>query len=174
MIEQRDAIRAFVGPAQAVARIMAVVPDARAFALLPGAALFVVPLTDDVHAGMHATNGTGEWIDLESGGPPVLLTTSDLAFAARISVRSAMAFVAVGAAGDQMAAAWIDGVAILSPVGFGAGDMRPRSLSPVNVALRHLGVKVAAGEMGDERAMLGLDRYGSNDDVIRRAAITRL
>jgi hypothetical protein len=174
MTDQAQVLRAFVGPAAALARIVAVVPEARVFALRPGASALVLPLTDDVQAGLHAANGTGEWIDFECGLLPILLTTSDLAFAARASVRSALAFVAIRAAGDQIATAWIDGDLHMAPQKIAAGELRSRTLSPVNVALRHVGVVLGAGASGDESVAVGLDLFSSTEAIARTAHLVRV
>lgn len=164
-------VRLFVGTKAALRVIAGLAPVAQVFALTPGASVFALPLTDEVHEGLHRVNGTGEWIEFGGGAALApLLTTTDVACAARVSLGSALAWIEtghVGAAIEQVAAVWIDGALAMKPNVLRADENRQPSLRPVNMALRMLGV--AAGPVGDEFAAFGLARYESNDVIVERA-----
>lgn len=165
-------MRAFAGGRPALRAICSLVPGARAYATAPGLGVFVLPLTDDVHDGLHRANGTGEWLELGAEGFAPLLTTTDIACVAQASIGSALAWMEFcdGNGGMwQMAATWIDGAVAMKPNLLAAGEARPRMLRPVNMALRLLGVKAAEGEAQDELAASGIDRYASPADLAARA-----
>ena len=135
---------------------------ARIFALTSQAPLFVMPLTQIVRDQLHAANGTGEWPEIFVGAT---LTTTDLAWSARASVGSALAWVArtadvTEASNHQSAAVWIDGGVAMKPTQMSENDRRPRKLWPVNMALRLLGVEteIASGPFQDESVTFGLAR----------------
>jgi hypothetical protein len=131
---------------------------ARIFALTPGAALWVLPLEDEVHDALHAAFGTGEW--LRSGAQ---LTSTDLLTIARLSQGSAVAYIETsysGPKGTQSAALWRDGVVAMQPVTLDASVSRPPQFWPVNAALRSLGV--IARPPDDEFTVFGLMRYRSH------------
>ncbi|MEQ1695918.1 MAG: hypothetical protein ABL901_08760 [Hyphomicrobiaceae bacterium] len=171
MIEGEHRVRLFVGTKAALRVIVGLVPVAQAFALTPGASVFALPLTDEVHDGLHRVNGTGEWIEFGEGAELApLLTTTDMACAARASLGSALAWIETGHAGgavEQVAAVWIDGALAMKPNVLQAGENRQRSLRPVNMALRLLGVH--AGAVGDEFAAFGFARYETTEVIVARA-----
>jgi len=146
------------------------VPGAPAYVTMRGASVLVMPLDDGVREGLHRANGTGEWLDLGAGDFAPLLTTTDAAFFMRASAGSALAWFETrqDAFGLwQAAAVWIDGAVAMRPNLLRAGENRPRSLRPVNAALRLVGI---AAQGGDEFAALGLDAFESNEDIAARAA----
>ena len=170
-------VRLFVGTKAALRGIVGLVPSAQVFALTAGGSVFALPLTDEVHEGLHRVNGTGEWIEFGGADFAPLLTTSDMACAARASLGSALAWIETGHAGaavEQVGAVWIDGALAMKPNVLRAGENRQRSLWPVNMALRLLGVNAlgvsaeAAGGV-DEFAAFGLDRFQSNEGIVARA-----
>lgn len=164
-------VRLFVGTKAALRVIIDLVPAAQAFALTPGGSVFALPLTDEVHDGLHRGNGTGEWIEFGGGAElSPLLTTTDVTCAARASLGSALAWIETGhqgAAVEEVAAVWIDGALSMKPNVLRAGENRQRSLRPVNMALRLLGV--SAGAAGDEFAVSGLARFESNEAIVAGA-----
>jgi hypothetical protein len=163
-------VRLFVGTKAALRVIVEMVPGAQVFALTPGGSVFALPLTDDVHDGLHRVNGTGEWIEFGGAELAPLLTTTDMVFGARASLGSALAWIETahtGGAVEEVAAVWIDGALSMKPNVLRAGENRQRSLRPVNMALRLLGV--SAGTAGDEFAAFGLARYESNEEIVARA-----
>lgn len=163
-------VRLFVGPKAALRVIVGVVPRAQVFALTPEASVYALPLTDELHDGLHRSNGTGEWIEFGGADFAPLLTTTDAACAARASLGSALAWIeAVHMRGgvEEVAAVWIDGALSMKPNVLRGGENRQRSLRPVNMALRLLGVN--AGTAGDEFAAFGLARYESNEEIVARA-----
>lgn len=160
-------VRAFAGPLTALRPFVAAAPGARVFELFPGAPLPVLPLDEAVHEALHAAYGTGNWIE---DGP--LLSSSDLAFAAKASRGAALAYVETdyfGGAGRQCAVLWRDGAVVLKPTAMDAdtGRNRPRSLWPINMALKGLGVVARGG--GDEFTALGLDRWRHTEDIVAGA-----
>jgi hypothetical protein len=167
-----DRLRLFVGHKAALQAIVQRVSAARIVALVPAIPVYLLPLTDEVHEGLHRINGTGEWLDFAGDQSAPLLTTTDMAFAARASAGSALAWIEAGTAASQsgqIAAAWIDGALQMKPTLMRNGDRRPPSLQPVNMALRLLGV--AAGGPGsgqDEFAALGLTAVRFNEDILER------
>ena len=171
MSEAGHRVRLFVGTKAALRVIAGLVVGGDVFALTPGASVFALPLTDDVHEGLHRVNGTGEWIEFGDAALVALLTTTDVACAAHASLGSALAWIETahaGAAVEQAAAVWIDGALAMKPNVLRAGENRQRSLRPVNMALRLLGVS-AVGAGADEFAAFGLDRYVSNEVILARA-----
>jgi hypothetical protein len=165
----------FIGHKTALRVIVEIVPAAQVFALTPDATVFVLPLTDAVHAGLHAANGTGEWLDLASDESGFLFTTTDMVVAARASVGSALAWVATeyhGGDGEQIAAVWIDGQLQMKPTLLREGETRPPALRPINMALRQLGVATKAPR--DAFDTFGLGAYRWNDDIVAEATPVRL
>jgi hypothetical protein len=147
-------VRAFVGPAQSLAALVAGRPGTVARRLHPGSALLVVPLDDDLHDALHRLHGTGEWLPR---GPR--LTSSDLVAAAAASRGGALAYVETdyfGGTGRQSAAVWHDGDLSLKPVEMSAEEAATRAprFWPVNAALRSLGVMARAD--ADEFEVFGL------------------
>lgn len=168
-----DTLRLLVGPRAALRPFTALASSARAFALTPAQPLLVLPLTDDVHASLHAAYGTGEWLDFATDRSHPLLTTTDMAFAANASKGTALAWLetaGIDGAGEQIAAAWIDGGLQMKPTLLREGERRQPSLRPINMALRMLGI-VASGppRAVDEFEMLGLHLYRSDADIVGHA-----
>jgi hypothetical protein len=165
-------VRLFVGTKAALRVIVGIVPSAEVFALTPGESVFALPLTDGVHEGLHRANGTGEWIEFGGADFVPLLTTTDVTCAARASIGSALAWIETAHAGEtveEVAAVWIDGALAMKPNVLRAGENRQRSLWPVNMALRLLGVS-AAGAGVDEFTAFGLGPYETNEGIVARAA----
>ena len=164
-------VRLLVGPESAMRSIRTLVPRVRIFALTSAPAALALVLTDEAHEALHAANGTGEWLDFatEESGPR--LTTTDMAFAARASMGSALSWIETcyeGGQGEQVAAAWIDGALAMKPNLLRTKENRPRSLRPINVALRLLGLTPSiAGH--DEFEAFGLTHYCSNEAILARA-----
>ena len=164
------AVRLFIGPRAALRPFVALVPAARVFALTPSAPLFVLPWDDEIVDAFHLAYGTGEWLDID-GTRGLHLTTSDLTFASRASSQTALAWIETGyhgGAGEQVAAAWIDGGLQMKPNLLREGARRPQSLRPINMALRMLGVLVKAPAR-DEFEAFDLDGYRSNEAILARA-----
>jgi hypothetical protein len=169
-------LRLFAGPKAALRPIAAVSPHARAFALTPLASVFVVPLTDDLHDDLHRHNGTGEWLDFNNQMSAPLFTTTDMAFAARASAGSALAWLETnyfGGRGEQIAAVWIGGALHMKPTVMRDDEarhvsLRPASLRPINVAMRLFGI-VAASPDQDEFDAFGLGSVLTNEDLVVRA-----
>lgn len=160
-------VRAFVGPLTALRPFVAAAPVARVFELHAGAPLPLLPLDEVVHEALHTAYGTGDWIE---AGP--LLSSTDLAFAAKASRGAALAYVETdyfGGAGRQCAVLWRDGAVVLKPTEMDAetGRTRPRSLWPINMALKGLGIIAAAG--GDEFTVSGLGGWRHTEDIIAQA-----
>ena len=135
--------------------------------LAPASAFPVLPLDDDLHEQLHSVYGTGDWH--EAG---VLLSSSDLAFAAKASRGAVLAYIETnyfGGQGAQCALLWRDGVLALKPGAMeeATARVRPRPLWPINVVLKALGVAARAG--GDEFAELGLERWRHTEDIIENA-----
>ena len=171
------AVRMFVGPKAALRPFVALVPAARVYALTPGASVFALPLTEAVHDALHASYGTGEWIDFATDESGPRLTTSDMEFAARASNGSALAWLMTeyhGGNGEQAAGAWINGALQMKPSLLRDADCPPRSLWPINMALRLLGVKAGTGPYDDEFAAFGLPAYRSEEDFAARAIAVRV
>jgi hypothetical protein len=166
-------LRLFAGPKAALRPFRERVPGARIFALTPHAQLFVMPLTDAVHDALHVANGTGEWVEFDTCNSSPQLTTTDMVFAARASLGSALVWLEThydGAAGEQAACVWIDGALQMKPIALAAGENRPWSLRPINQALRTVGIAASgSGPPHDEFTSFGLAAYRSNDDILRRA-----
>ena len=158
------AVRLFAGPADVLERFHAVATGAAIVWLTPGAEIAALALTDAVHDALHRANGTGAWADQ---GPR--LSSSDMAFAQRLSERGPLAYLETdyaGGAGYQSAMLWIGGGVALGPMTMTVEQGRSRAarLWPINAALRGLGVR--ADEGGDEFSRFGLVRYGSNDAIV--------
>lgn len=158
-----DALRVFIGPIQALAALAGAQPGARLFELASDSELLVLPLDDDLHDALHASHGTGEWLD---SGPR--LTTRDLAAGAAASRGAKLAYLEAdysGEQGRQSAVVWVDGQISIRPVAMTAREARSRAPSfwPVNAALRALGYKARPGL--DEFTSFGLARLGSSSDV---------
>ena len=156
-------VRLFVGSVRTLAAYTSVHAMSRPFALTSDAKLFVVPLDDDLHDALHRAHGTGEW----TSGPP-LLSSGDMAFAAKASQTGPLAYVETGyfgGIGHQAAVLWQDGTLIMGPLVMKTEDNRgrPPSLWPINAVLRKLGIECKDGE--DEFASFGLGFYRSNEDV---------
>lgn len=161
-------LRLFTGPLKALRPFLAASVRARVFSLSPASPFPVLPLGDDLHDALHAVYGTGDW--LETGA---MLTSSDLAFAAQASRGAALAYVETnyfGGQGSQSAALWRDGVLILKPLEMTSeiSRSRPRSLWPINIALKTLGVVARPGI--DEFEALGLGAWRQTDDIFDRAS----
>lgn len=168
-------LRLLVGPRLAMRAICAVVPRARAYATARGAGVLVMPLDDEVHEGLHRANGTGEWLELGSGDFTPQLTTTDAMFASSASAGSALAWFETqqGETGLwQVAAVWIDGAVAMKPNLLRAGENRPRSLRPVNSALRMVGVSAVGS--ADEFSALGLDGFETNEDLLARGSAAQI
>lgn len=162
-------MRLLVGPLQPLRAVQAVAPMARIFALTPAAALWVLPLDEDVHDALHLRFGTGEW--LKSGAQ---LTTNDLVTVARISAGSAIAYLEtnyLGSVGTQSAALWRDGQLVMQPVTLDASISRPPQFWPINAALRSLGI--VAQPPVDEFTVFGLMQYRSHTMIMERATEVR-
>jgi hypothetical protein len=172
-------IRIFAGPRAALRPFVTLVPQARVYALTPQSALFVLLWDDAIVDAFHAAYGTGEWLELcDMGGQSrgLHLTTSDVTFASRASVQTALVWIEtefIGGAGTQIASAWIDGAVQIKPSVHRDGELRPSILRPVNMALRLLGVAVKA-PAADEFEAFGLAAYRSNDQIAARAMPVRL
>jgi hypothetical protein len=161
-------VRLFAGSARVLAAYRALAPMARTFALTSGAGVLVLPLDDDLHDTLHRAYGTGEW----SEGPP-LLSSGDMAFAAKASERGPLAYLETsyfGGAGHQTAVVWQGGEVLMGPMVLRRADQaeRPAGLWPINAALRQLGVGAHEGE--DEFQSFGLGFYRSNEDIWSMAA----
>lgn len=161
-------VRLFTGPLTALRPFLAASARARVFSLSPSSPFPVLPLDDDLHDALHAAYGTGDW--LEAGA---MLTSSDLAFAAQASRGAALAYVETnyfGGQGSQSAALWRDGALMLKPSEMANENSpsRPRSLWPINVALRTLGVVARPGS--DEFEALGLAAWRQTDEILARAS----
>ena len=161
-----------VGPKAALRAVLSRVPMARAVALTPDASVFAVPLTEAVYEDLHAANGTGEWLEFGSLSAGPLLTTTDAAFALQASKGSALAWIATDFAeteGWQAAAVWIDGALAMRPSVLGHHETRAPVLSPINTALRMLGITaLGAGPGQDELSAFGLSRYRSNSAILEQ------
>lgn len=156
-------IRLFAGSRRVLAPYEALHPMARLFALTANADVVVLPVDDDLHDAMHQAYGTGEWLE----GPP-LISSGDMAFAARASEAGPLAFLETsyfGGGGHQAAVLWTSGLLALGPMVMKASDQerRPARLWPINAALRSLGVVPEEGE--DEFQAMGLGFYRSNEDI---------
>lgn len=161
------AVNLFIGPMTALRAVAAASPNARVFALAPNAGFLALPLTEAVHDDMHRSFGTGDWLET---GP--MLTSSDLAHAARASRGTALAYVETdyfGGAGRQNALLWRDGALVLQPAELVADGQvkRPRSLWPINAVLRGLGVTARSGL--DEFDSIGLGAWRTNEDILSGA-----
>lgn len=161
-------LRLFTGALTALRPFTEISPHARVFALAADSPLPVLPLDERLHDALHAAYGTGDWLD-----EGAMLTSTDLAFAAKASRGAALAYVETnyfGGEGTQVAALWRDGALLLKPVAMDAetARQRPRSLWPINVVLRTLGVTAQPG--GDEFAALGLERWRGTEDIVAHAA----
>jgi hypothetical protein len=147
----------FVGPLTALRPFVFAAPGARVYALDAASPFAVLPLEEEVHEALHAAYATGDWLE---SGP--LLTSTDLAFAARASRGSALAYVELGpdeTGIGQCAMLWRDGAVAMKPATMdaSASRVRPAALWPANIALKGLGVAARAGT--DEIGTLGLVRF---------------
>lgn len=159
----------FIGPMTALRVLAALSPLARTFELAPRGRFLALPLTEAVHDDMHVGAGTGDW--LERGA---MLTSTDLAQAARASRATSLAYVETdyfGGVGRQNALLWRDGTLVLRPaelwIGKEAAVARPRSLWPINATLRGLGVVATEGY--DEFDTIGLGAWRSNEAIVAGA-----
>ena len=161
------ALRALIGSYRALSPYQAITQNARFYSTRPGARLFVLPIDDDLHDELHTAYGTGEWLD--NG---IQLSSGDIAFAARASEGTALAFVETeyfGGTGAQSAALWENGAIRLGPVSMESEEARkrPQSLWPINAVLRALGVE--AKGPNDEFEVFGLAEYRSNEAIKKSA-----
>jgi len=140
---------------------------ARLYTLTPDADIALLPFDEAIQDAMHRRFGTGDW-------PPsqgMLLSTTDQAFAAECSRAAPLIYVECGAGSGghfQSAAGWQMGRLAMSPVSLdltGAAAARPRSLWPVNAALRFLGVRC---DLDDEATAFGLAGLAANGDIHAR------
>ena len=160
-----DVLQLFVGLAEALRPFLALAPGARLYSLTRGATLAVLPLDDAIQDALHRRFGTGQWPERQR----LLLSTTDQSFAADCSARAPIGYVEwvrSDATDLQSAAVWQHGRLTLGPTTLdlrGTGAGRPKSLWPVNVALRTLGI--AAATAGDELAVFGLADYFANADI---------
>lgn len=163
-------ISLFYGPLPPLRAIAAVSSLARVFALAPKAQFYALPLTEAVRDDVHARLGTGDWLE---NGP--MLTSTDMALAARASRGAALAYVETdysGGTGRQNAVLWRDGALVLQPAELAFETTRPVSLWPINAVLRALGVVASAGS--DEFEAAGLASWRSNDHIAEGAQQLRL
>lgn len=159
-------VRLFAGPMLALMRVRVLLPHANVYALTPVPLLRVLPLDEDDYDALHASYGTGEWLET---GPR--LTSTDLDFGKEVSRGTWLAYLETnyfGSIGGQSAVLWRDGAVAIGPVAVAPGSSRPPALMPINAVLRGAGVIAAAGR--DEFETVGLDRWRSND-AIRAAAL---
>jgi hypothetical protein len=164
----RHAIRLFVGTGRPLERFTAAVPDARLYALAPGAAFAALPFDTALQDALHVHNGTGDWDDNAGHS----LSSNDIAFAAVASRAGPLAFIEtdyVGTTGSQSAALFIGGVITFGPLTLDAAQARsrPPTIWPINAALRGLGFKAIAP--ADEFTSFGLAAWTSNELVHARA-----
>ena len=157
----------FIGSHRALSPYRIITAHARIFSLTPNSKLFVLPLDDDLHDTLHDSYGTGEWSD--NG---LQLSSGDMAFAARASKGTALAFVETdyfGGTGSQSAILWDNGQIRLGPALMNSNEARnrPQSLWPINATLRALGV--SATDSNDEFEVSGLANHRSNDSIIKTA-----
>lgn len=160
-------LQLFVGHLNTLCAYRSIADEVRVYALSADAKLFVLPLSDDLHDAFHAAYGTGEWLD---SGPR--LSTGDMAFAARVSQGSALAYLETdyfAGIGAQSAALWEDGLIRVGPITMTAeeGQKRSRTLWPINMTLRTLGINVVGSQDGFEA--IGFASYRSNEDIRNRA-----
>ncbi len=161
----------FVGPLTVLRPFVLAAPGTRVYALDAASPFAALPLGEDVHEALHTAYATGDWLD---DGP--LLTSTDLAFAARASRGAALAYVELepDAAGlGQCAMLWRDGAVVMKPARMDASASagRPAALWPANIALKGLGVVSRAG--ADEIGTLGLVRFIESPYEAREIAIRR-
>ncbi len=157
----------FAGHPAALKPYAEISPLTRLYRLTPAAELVVMPLDDALQDDLHRRSGTGEWLDV------VRLTSADMAFAARSSLRGAIAYVETDyadGAGAQAATLWSAGASAIRPLSLTthASLGRPRSTWPINVVLRALGVVATANR--DEFETFGLTQYRDNATIAQRAA----
>lgn len=166
-------VNLLIGPRAALRPFLEAAPSARMFALTPSAPLFVLPLTDEVLDALHTRHGTGEWLDFDTQESAPRITSTDMVFAAAASRNTALVWIYTGyfgGPGEQAACAWIDGALALKPTIERVGQHLPPALSPINCALRLLGVKAGGTGAGDDEfTALGLGQYRSNEEVLERA-----
>jgi hypothetical protein len=139
-------------------------PLVRLYRLTPGADLVVMPVDDVLQDDLHRRHGTGEWLET------LRLTTADVAFAAVMSRRGALAYLETdyfGGAGRQAAALWAGGASAIRPLSMSGEQSAGRlpATWPINAVLRGLGV-VAAGGL-DEFDTFGLGRFRSNSHIAK-------
>ncbi len=169
------AVCLFAGPKLALRPYLGLLDGQRLYALTARASAYVLPVDDRLLDALHARHGTGEWLTQPSyrdGGAP-RLTTTDLAFAAQASIRSALVYIETdyfGAMGWQAAAAWIDGAIAMRPALAHTSEARAVKLLPVNGALRLIGINAAHTTPGDDEfTAFGLATYRSNQAICERA-----
>ncbi|MBX9926874.1 MAG: hypothetical protein K2Y05_10990 [Hyphomicrobiaceae bacterium] len=168
-------VRLLAGPKLALRPYQDAVANLRIYALLPRAAAYVLPLDDDVLDALHARNGTGEWLSepTHAEASPPNLTTTDIAFAAKASTRSALVYLETnyfGRTGWQAAAAWIDGEIAMRPALAHTREARATKLLPINGALRLVGIVAQyTTTADDEFTAFGLTHYRSNAAIHERA-----
>lgn len=161
-------LRLFAGPLTALRFFEQASLHARIYGLSAAATLFVVPLDDDLQDDLHTISGTGDWLET---GPRI--STGDMAFAARASQGSAVAYLETeyfGGVGEQSAILWKGGELVLGPLTMDRSkSSRPRSLWPINAALRGLGVDAGGSRGLDEFEAFGLMDYRSHEHIADRA-----
>ncbi len=158
----------FCGPLPVLEALRATANECRLYSLLvPGSALAVLPI---VGAYGDANLPEQLWYGPIGHGAQRSLVESDIRFAAAASERGPLAYIETdyfGRAGYQSAALWRDGALVMALATEGeAGDRCPEE-SPINRALRGLGV--VAGDGRDEFLTVGLGGYRSNDDIVNEA-----
>lgn len=159
-----DGLRLFVGPPLGLKAFTSLSPHAEVFALTQKASVLAVPLTDDLQDAVHASAGTGTWLDT---GPR--LASGDMAFAARASTAAALGYIEIFTSPEreeECGVLWSGGVLKLGPAGMirGVGvPARPRSLWPVNVVLRGLGIDSRG--YADEGDAFGVRGYRSVEEL---------
>lgn len=167
------ALRLFAGPLMAMRVFEQASRHARVYLLRPGSDVFVVLLDDDLQDDLHKLAGTGDWLE---AGPRI--STGDMAFAARASQGAAAAYLETdyfGGAGEQSAVLWKDGRLVLGPLTMAStAGSRPRSLWPINAALRGLGFTAEGSQFADEFEAFGLGDYRSHDDIAAGALLVRV
>lgn len=162
------ALKLFAGPSTAMRAFEKASSHAFVYRLRSESALCVVLLYDDLQDDLHRLSGTGDWLET---GPRI--STGDMVFAARASIGSAVAYLETeyfGGVGEQSSALWKDGQLVLGPLHMDdTVSGRPRSLWPINAALRGLGVRIEGSQYIDEFEAFGLADYRSHDAIAGRA-----
>ncbi len=165
-------LRLFAGPLLALRLFEQASEHAKIYGLTAASNLFVVPLDDDLQDDLHNVSGTGDWLEK---GPRI--STGDMAFAARASQGAAVAYLETeyfGGVGEQSAVLWKGGQLVLGPLTMEITmASRPRSLWPINAALRGLGVNAEGSPFADEFEAFGLAAYRSHDVIAAKAYAVR-